>query len=79
MQVKINRPIMLGGKTYTKGVHDVQVPDGERWFFDALLASGAVECLQKATETPQRAPKEPVATTAAPVEEKPRKRAKRGA
>ena len=79
MQVKINRPIMLGGKTYTKGVHDVQVPDGERWFFDALLASGAVECLQKVAETPQSAPKELEATQAAPVEEKPRKRAKRGA
>ena len=50
MQVKINRCVMLGGKTYAKGVHDVTVPDGERWFFDALLADGAVECLPKAVE-----------------------------
>ena len=73
MQVKINRCVMLGGKTYAKGVHDVQVPDGERWFFDALLADGQIEV----AETPQSAPKEPEATPAAPEAEKPRKTRKK--
>ena len=73
MQVKINRPVILGGKTYAKGVHDVQVPDGERWFFDALLADGQIE----AAETLQSAPKEPEATPAAPEAEKPRKTRKK--
>ena len=73
MQVKINRCVMLGGKTYANGVHDVTVPDGERWFFDALLAGGQIE----AADTPQDAPKAPDATQAAPEAEKPRKRAKK--
>ena len=73
MQVKINRCVMLGGKEYAKGVHDVQVPDGERWFFDALLAGGQIE----AAETPQSAPKEPEAMPAAPEAEKPRKTRKK--
>lgn len=73
MQVKINRCVMLGGKTYAKGVHDVQVPDGEHWFFDALLADGQIE----AAETMQSAPKEPEATPAAPEAEKPRKTRKK--
>ena len=79
MQVKINRPIMLGGKAYAKGVHDVTVPDGERWFFDALVAGGQIECLSKATETPQEPQTAPDEPTHAPEAEKPRKRAKRGA
>lgn len=73
MQVKINRPVILGGKEYAKGVHDVTVPDGERWFFDALLAGGQIE----AAETLQSAPKEPEATQAAPEAEKPRKTRKK--
>ena len=73
MQVKINRCVMLGGKEYAKGVHDVTVPDGERWFFDALLADGQIE----AAETPQGAPKEPEAKPAAPEAEKPRKTRKK--
>jgi hypothetical protein len=77
MQVKIKRPIMLGGKTYRPGAHDVQVQDGERWFFDALLASGDVETTSKAVEKPQEPAKEPDATPAAPEAEKPRKRAKK--
>lgn len=73
MQVKINRCVILGGKEYAKGVHDVQVPDGERWFFDALLADGQIE----AAETLQSAPKAPEATQAAPEAEKPRKTRKK--
>ena len=75
MQVKINRPIMLGGKAYAKGVHDVPDGDLRGWFAEALLASGAIVPAEK----PQSAPKEPEATPAAPEAEKPRKRAKRGA
>lgn len=71
MQVKINRPVMLGGKTYRVGMHDV--PNLSGWFAEALLASGAIV----PAETPQSAPKEPEATPAATVEEKPRKRAKK--
>ena len=77
MQVKINRHVMLGGKEYAKGVHDVTVPDGEQWFFDALIAGGQIVPVQKAAETPQSAQKEPEATTAASEAEKPRKRAKK--
>lgn len=73
MQVKFNRPVKLGGKTYLPGEHDVTVPDAERWFFDALLASGAIV----PAETPQSAPKEPEATPAAPEAEKPRKTRKK--
>ena len=76
MQVKINRPVILGGKTYRPGVHDV--PDASGWFFDALVAGGQIVPVQKAAETPQSAPKEPEATPAAPEAEKPRKRAKKG-
>lgn len=73
MQVKINRCVMLGGKTYAKGVHDVHVPDGERWFFDALLADGQIE----AAETPQEPARAPEAIPAAPEAEKPRKTRKK--
>lgn len=73
MQVKINRPIMLGGKTYRTGVHEVPDGDLQGWFAEALLASGAIV----PAETPQSAPKEPEATPPAPEAEKPRKRAKK--
>ena len=73
MQVKINRCVMLGGKTYAKGVHDVHVHDGERWFFDALVADGQIEVAGKLQELA----KAPEAIPAAPEAEKPRKRAKK--
>lgn len=65
MQVKFSRPVMLGGKTYTKGEHDVTVPDAERWFFDALIADGQItlvaqvdEAKPDAVEKPKRRKKE---------------------
>lgn len=73
MQVKINRPVILGGKTYHKGVHDVPEGDLSGWFAEALLAGGAIV----PAETPQSAPKETEAIPAAPESEKPRKRAKK--
>ena len=42
MQVKINRCVMLGGKTYRNGVHEVPDGDLRGWFAEALLASGAI-------------------------------------
>ena len=73
MQVKINRPVILGGKTYRPGVHDVPDGDLRGWFAEALLASGAIV----PAETPQSAPETQEATPAAPEAEKPRKRAKK--
>ena len=79
MQVKIKRSIMLGGKTYRPGVHDVPDGDLRGWFAEALLASGAVESLQKAAEKPQEPAKEPEATPAAPEPAKARKTRKKAA
>lgn len=79
MQVKITRPIMLGGKTYRPGAHDVQVQDGERWFFDALLASGAVESLQKAAQMPAQTPEAAPQGEGSPAPVKARKTRKKAA
>lgn len=52
MQAQFKRPIILGGKTYTKGAHDVPDTDAKGWFWDALIADGSIVVVEQPKPEP---------------------------
>lgn len=46
MQVQLNCPVSLGGKTYGTGQHSIPEKDACGWFFEGLVAEGKAVVLR---------------------------------